>query len=77
MKQKITGYEKDDEGHWRAVLECGHYQHVRHDPPLVTRTWVLDEEGRASRLGFELDCKRCDEETANEEASSNDARLSD
>ncbi|HWP43425.1 MAG TPA: DUF3565 domain-containing protein, partial [Blastocatellia bacterium] len=33
-----------------------------HDPPLVTRTWVLSEQGRASRLGFELNCKRCDEE---------------
>ncbi len=23
---------------------------------------MLTEEGRASRIGFELDCKRCDEE---------------
>ncbi|PYS47446.1 MAG: DUF3565 domain-containing protein [Acidobacteria bacterium] len=45
----------------RAVLDCGHLQHVRHDPPLNVRHWVLTEEGRASRLGFELDCKRCDE----------------
>ena len=52
------------EGHWRALLDCGHPQHVRHDPPLVTRAWVLTEEGRASRLGLELDCKRCDEERA-------------
>jgi hypothetical protein len=62
MKHVITGFEKDDENHWRAILDCGHRQHVRHDPPLTTRTWVLTEEGRASRLGFELDCKRCDEE---------------
>ena len=67
MKQRIISFEKDDEGHWRALLECGHYQHVRHDPPLVTRPWVLTEEGRASRLGFELDCKRCDEEDETEE----------
>lgn len=77
MKRKITSYEKDDEGHWRAALDCGHYQHVRHDPPLVTRTWVLTEGGRASRLGFELNCKRCDEEASNEEASSNNTRFSD
>lgn len=63
MKRRITAYDRDDEGHWRAILDCGHPQHVRHDPPLVTRTWVLSEEGRASRLGLELDCKRCDEES--------------
>jgi hypothetical protein len=62
MKQKITGFDKDDEDHWRAILECGHRQHLRHDPPLTTREWVLTDEGRASRLGFELDCKRCEEE---------------
>lgn len=64
MKQRIVGYERDDEGHWRAILDCGHPQHVRHDPPLMTRNWVLTEEGRAARLGLELDCKRCDEEAA-------------
>lgn len=64
MKRKIVGFNLDDESHWRAVLDCGHYQHVRHDPPLTTRQWVLTEEGRASRLGLELDCKRCDEEEA-------------
>lgn len=62
MKQKITGFDKDDDDHWRAILECGQRQHLRHDPPLTTRTWVLTDAGRASRLGFELDCKRCDEE---------------
>jgi hypothetical protein len=29
---------------------------------MTTRHWVLSEEGRESRVGFELDCKRCDEE---------------
>jgi hypothetical protein len=62
MKQKITDFDRDDEDHWRAILECGHRQHLRHDPPMTTRTWVLTEEGRASRIGFELNCKRCDEE---------------
>ena len=65
MKQKITGFDQDDEQHWPAILACGHRQHVRHDPPLTTRTWVLTEEGRAAHIGIELDCKRCDEETAN------------
>ena len=61
MKQKIVGYDKDDDGDWRAKLGCGHYQHVRHQPPLITREWVLSEAGRATRLGVELECKKCDE----------------
>ncbi len=61
MKRQIIGFDIDDEGNWRAALECGHFQHVRHDPPLTTRSWVLTERGRASRIGLELDCKRCDE----------------
>jgi len=72
MKRRIKGFDTDDEGHWRAELDCGHYQHLRHDPPLRTRHWVLTEEGRASRLGYELDCKRCDDEmeTATKESGS-------
>lgn len=62
MRHKIVGFEVDDEGHWRAELTCGHFQHTRHEPPLSTREWVLTKDGRASRVGFELDCKRCDEE---------------
>jgi hypothetical protein len=62
MERKIIGYDRDDEGHWRAKLECGHYQHVRHDPPLRNREWVLTEAGRASRLGQPLNCKKCDDQ---------------
>lgn len=62
MKRKIIGYDIDEESDWRAMLQCGHYQHVRHKPPLVTREWVLTETGRQSRLGFELECKKCDGE---------------
>lgn len=61
MKQKIIGFNKDDEGDWRGKLECGHYQHLRHKPPLVTREWILTEEGRSEKLGAELECKKCDE----------------
>ena len=61
MKQPITGYHKDEECHWVAQLACGHNQHVRHDPPWVNRPWVVSEDGRESMIGFELDCKKCDE----------------
>lgn len=63
MIRRISGYQQDERGDWVAELDCGHKQHVRHNPPLVLRSWVLTEEGRASRLGYELNCKRCDEES--------------
>jgi len=62
MQRRITGFDTDDEGHWRAALECRHYQHVRHDPPLVTREWILTEAGRKEKIDAELSCKTCDED---------------
>ncbi len=35
MKRKIVGFDKDSENDWRAELDCGHFQHVRHKPPLA------------------------------------------
>ena len=61
MKQPIVGYHIADENHWVADLACGHGQHVRHDPPWMARDWVTTAEGRASRLGVDLECTRCDE----------------
>lgn len=61
MRRRITGFQQDDERHWVAELECGHNQHVRHDPPWQVRPWVLTEAGRRSRLGETLNCVICDE----------------
>lgn len=61
MKRKIVGFDKDEENDWRAELDCGHLQHVRHQPPLVSREWVLSESGRQGKLGAELECKKCNE----------------
>jgi len=66
MKQAITGFHQDDQGHWVAELACGHEQHVRHDPPWQVRPWVLTEEGRRTRLGEILNCVRCDEAASHE-----------
>jgi len=60
MKHPIVGYHKDEENHWVAELACGHNQHVRNSPPLVSRPWVGSESGRVSMLGYKLDCKKCD-----------------
>ena len=59
MNQKIVEYHKDEENHWVAELSCGHFQHVRHNPPWVTRLWVITEEGREAMLGHKLNCKKC------------------
>jgi tellurite methyltransferase len=60
MKRHIAGFHRDADSHWVAELDCGHGQHVRHDPPFVERPWTQTEEGRASRIGTMLDCVRCD-----------------
>jgi tellurite resistance-related uncharacterized protein len=56
----IEGFRRDEVGDWVAELSCGHGQHVRHKPPFWSRPWTLTDVGRASRLGAELDCVRCD-----------------
>jgi hypothetical protein len=62
MKQPIVDYHKDEENHWVAELNCGHNQHVRHNPPLVSRPWVETQDGRDSMLGYQLNCVKCDTE---------------
>ena len=62
MKQPIVGYHIDEEQHWVAQLACGHNQHQRHNPPLVSRPWVTTESGRDSMLGYELNCVKCDQD---------------
>lgn len=60
MKISIIGYHKDEENHWVAELACGHYQHVRNNPPFISRPWVETASGRDSMLGYKLECKKCD-----------------
>jgi Protein of unknown function (DUF3565) len=60
MDRRIIGFRQDAEQHWVAELECGHTQHVRHEPPWMSRPWVVTPEGRAGRLGTPLNCVKCD-----------------
>ena len=60
MNRTITGFHLDDVRDWVADLDCGHRQHVRHQPPFVLRPWVVSDAGRAGMLGRVLDCVRCD-----------------
>ena len=64
MQQPIVGFEQDELGDWRAILACGHRQHVRHNPPFAERPWVLSPEGRARFIGYPLNCLHCDDEAA-------------
>jgi hypothetical protein len=59
--RRITSFHQDEQSHWVADLDCGHTQHVRHDPPWTIRGWVTTEEGRDSHIGHELNCKKCDD----------------
>jgi hypothetical protein len=59
VPSKIVGFHRDDENHWVADLECGHTQHVRHDPPWQVRQWVTTESGRQGFIGQMLMCKVC------------------
>lgn len=62
--RRIVAFHVDDAGGWVADLECGHGQHVRHNPPWISRPWVITAEGRASMLGSVLNCRKCDEDHA-------------
>ncbi len=62
MQRAIVSFYQDEDNHWAARLECGHSQHVRHDPPWTVREWVTSEAGRAEKIGISLECKLCDVE---------------
>lgn len=61
MQQAITGFHRDDDLHWVAQLACGHFQHVRHDPPWQERPWVVTPASRDGQRGQPLGCRKCDE----------------
>ncbi len=61
MERTIAGFHQDDQGVWVAELSCGHTQHIRHNPPFRLAPWVLDEAGRAGRIGSPLECPLCDQ----------------
>jgi Protein of unknown function (DUF3565) len=61
--RKIVGFHQDEERHWIADLECGHTQHVRHDPPWQVREWVTTESGRRGFIGQTLMCVTCGAQT--------------
>jgi hypothetical protein len=61
MKRRITGFYQDEAQDWVADLDCGHRQHVRHNPPWMNRPWVVTARGREKFIDSILNCKLCDE----------------
>ncbi|HEY5807088.1 MAG TPA: DUF2946 family protein [Povalibacter sp.] len=61
MLRCIVGFRQDEEHHWVVELDCGHSQHVRHNPPWSVREWVTTPEGRQQAMGSSLECGWCDQ----------------
>ncbi|WP_084166829.1 DUF3565 domain-containing protein [Pseudomonas sp. QL9] len=60
---RLLDFRQDEDGHWVAVLSCGHTQHLRHEPPWQSRPWVLDPTQRAAQIGQPFPCGWCARET--------------
>ena len=58
VERAIIGFHQDEFDDWVADLECGHTQHLRHQPPWQERPWVVSAEGRADRIGEASGCKK-------------------
>jgi len=43
MTRQIVGFHRDPKNDWGADLDCGHWQHVRHNPPFENRPWTMTE----------------------------------
>ena len=56
---KIVDFHLDANCDWVAELECGHEQHVRHNPPWTIHPWVITPQGRLEHLGQALECIAC------------------
>ncbi|MEE4084118.1 DUF3565 domain-containing protein [Pseudomonas viridiflava] len=58
-KSTVIDFQQDEEGHWVAMLSCGHTQHLRHQPPWQSRAWVLDPAKRQQKIGQGFHCGWC------------------
>ncbi|WP_277225363.1 DUF3565 domain-containing protein [Pseudomonas indica] len=56
---RLVDFRQDEDGHWVAVLSCGHTQHLRHQPPWQSRPWVIDPAQRHAQLGHLFPCGWC------------------
>lgn len=59
MERTILGFEQDDEGEWKLLLDCGHQRHLRHDPPRETRPELFEVASREAAVGGKIPCGLC------------------
>ena len=64
MDRPIVAFRQDEAGTWVAELACGHSQHIRHNPPVRSAPWVLDDDERNARIGADIECRLCDQAEA-------------
>jgi hypothetical protein len=69
---RLIDFGQDADGHWLAILSCGHTQHLRHQPPWQNRAWVLDAQQRTARLGQPFACGWCTAAVAPDAANPSD-----
>jgi len=62
---RLLDWRQDEDGHWVAVLSCGHTQHLRHQPPWQDRAWVMDAAQRQAQIGEPFACGWCAAASAN------------
>jgi len=75
IERIITGFHQDAQGHWLAVLSCGHTQEVRHDPPRQIQPGILTADSRQAHVGTALPCRQCDLTATGRPSPYEDARL--
>jgi len=61
FKRRIIDFHQDEFKDWIADLECGHSQHMRHNPPWQNRPWIIKKSSRQQQLGRLINCKVCTE----------------
>ena len=59
MERAILEFEKDEDGEWRVLLDCGHKRHLRHEPPREVRPELADPLAREQAIGQTIECGRC------------------
>lgn len=58
-RRVIVAFDRDEQGDYFALLDCGHRRHMRHRPPLESRPWILSAEGQQAFIGQPLPCQHC------------------
>lgn len=70
VPRTILGWRREAADTVVSTLDCGHDRHVRHQPPLSSHAWVLDDAACDARVGASIECLRCGQRLLPERAQS-------